>query len=146
MTLKILRWLVVVSLVVGLDQLVKLWFSLYSRSQIQLNFLGAGSLNLFGESNTPWIILAGVVLISILIYLVKSNELDSKNWFGWALIWGGGMSNWLDRLTLGGVRDFWPILGTDLKNNLADYALTFGLIWLMINSLLELTKKPGKIL
>lgn len=146
MTLKQIRWIFLAGIAVGLDQLVKFWFSVYLPSHIQHNYLGVAGLTWFGSNKFTWLVLTGTVLLTVTLHAWKKTELSRETWWGWALIWGGGLSNWLDRLILGGVRDFWPIWGTDLKNNLADYFLTVGIVWLMINSLLEIRKKPSQIL
>jgi lipoprotein signal peptidase len=146
MSFKFGRWILTTSLVVGLDQLFKFWFSIYNSMAVQLNPVGAGSFLWLSTNRLVWLSLTGVILIGMVVYLQRSAELTKKTWLAWALIWGGGASNWLDRLIWGGVKDIWPILGTNLKNNLADYALTVGVIWLMIDSLLAMTSKSRQIL
>jgi lipoprotein signal peptidase len=44
------------------------------------------------------------------------------------LFFGGAFSNVLDRILLGGVRDWLPIPFTQIKNNLADWFICFALI------------------
>lgn len=48
------------------------------------------------------------------------------------LFFGGGIANLLDRMYLGGVRDWLPVPFLNLHNNIADYAIAIGLIWLLI--------------
>lgn len=45
------------------------------------------------------------------------------------LLLGGGVSNLLDRWFLGGVRDWGALPVVNLRNNIADYAITIGVIW-----------------
>lgn len=49
------------------------------------------------------------------------------------LVLAGGVSNLIDRLRLGGVIDFLPIPLTALHNNLADWLIAGGLLWLLIS-------------
>ncbi len=44
------------------------------------------------------------------------------------LILGGGISNLIDRIMLGGVRDWITLPAFGIQNNLADWAIVFGLI------------------
>ncbi len=45
-----------------------------------------------------------------------------------AIFWGGVSSNFLDRLLLGGVVDWWPWSVLNLTNNVADLAIILGLM------------------
>ncbi len=78
------------------------------------------------------IVLIPVVLI-IIFFLAKKADRVSRILFG--LIFGGGLGNWIDRITFGAVFDFidlylgafhWPAF------NLADLAITIGLIFFLI--------------
>ncbi len=75
------------------------------------------------------IVLIPVVLI-IIFFLAKKADRVSRILLG--LIFGGGLGNWIDRITFGAVFDFidlylgafhWPAF------NLADFAITIGLIF-----------------
>lgn len=142
MKLRLLFWVLFVGFLVTFDQILKF----FSGADYQLNLVGAGSFVFFRTNKIFWLILTGVILFGLAIYILKSSQLTKKTWLAWALVWGGGLANWLDRLIYGGVRDIWPIYGTNLKNNFADYALTFGIIWLMIDELRKSTQKPEKFL
>jgi len=49
-----------------------------------------------------------------------------------SLFFGGGISNVIDRVMIGGVRDWLPVPFFNLQNNFADYAIAFGLLWLLL--------------
>ena len=48
------------------------------------------------------------------------------------LFLGGAMSNIMDRLVIGGVRDWLPVPVLGLRNNLADWAIVGALIIFLI--------------
>lgn len=50
-----------------------------------------------------------------------------------AIFWGFAVSNILDRLIFGGVRDIWIIPGTNIVNNLADWGIASITIYWMYN-------------
>ncbi|HBR71231.1 MAG TPA: hypothetical protein DEA27_00295 [Candidatus Moranbacteria bacterium] len=72
-----------------------------------------------------WIILF-LILIKISFSLAKKNTLNS---FGWILILSGSISNIIDRLFLGCVRDFIPFFGF-FYFNVADIFITIGFVFL----------------
>lgn len=79
-----------------------------------------------------WEVIVFFLLAGLVIYLRKKSSSRSLNQ-GWdlMLILGGGLSNFLDRLFLGFIRDFidlkiWPIF------NLADAAITVGVLFLLL--------------
>jgi len=63
------------------------------------------------------------------VWLAKNHFKDQPLALG--LLIGGGLSNLLDRLLLGGVRDWLAIPGTRLYNNLADYAIGLAVVLLL---------------
>ena len=66
-----------------------------------------------------------MVLLILVFYASRSREVSTK--YGFALILGGGISNFIDRLTAGCVRDFID-LGFFPSFNLADAAISVGVI------------------
>jgi len=73
------------------------------------------------------------------VSLDKGNRTEvgvqSKQVLCYSLILAGGLSNLIDRIVWGGVRDWLPIPLTPLHNNLADWLIVIsciGLVWLMI--------------
>lgn len=73
----------------------------------------------------------GLVLLGILIYALRSQELDGPHLLGYGLIAGGGLSNWFDRARSGGgVVDFMNMGLGPLRTgifNVADLAILAGI-------------------
>jgi lipoprotein signal peptidase len=57
------------------------------------------------------------------------------------LLLGGGFANILDRIWFEAVRDWIPIPGLEITNNLADWAIFCGVAWLVIQSYNQEKKK-----
>ena len=100
-----------------LDQLAKLVFLEYLPSLVTIN---QGIIFGLGIKAPLWLII--IILILILIWALKAKP---QYQLGLALIFGGGLSNFLDRLARRGVIDF------DIKItafNLADIAIVAGVL------------------
>ncbi len=113
-------------LVIGIDQLSKWW----AESQDLATFNAGISFGWFGQVH-PLLMLVVVIGVAV----VMGNALVKMNSFPvWprALILGGIISNVIDRLFAGAVRDWLPIPGLQLTNNLADYAIALGVLWLAV--------------
>ena len=89
-----------------------------------------------GFGNTPFIIISFVAII-VVTYLMARTKEDR---FGLSLILGGAAGNLIDRIVFGNVTDFvdvfvgrfhWPAF------NIADSALTVGIIILLLGALLH---------
>jgi lipoprotein signal peptidase len=117
--------------IVFVDQVTKWLAQTYLTNTTQYNSLGAGSVAWLGSSQLVWLWGSAGILFLLGFFAYKSMMHSPSTWFGWSLIIGGGLSNWLDRYLLGGVVDWLTIPGLGLKNNLADYALTAGVVWLV---------------
>jgi signal peptidase II len=107
------------------------------------------SFGLFSDAGAKWVLIALAVAISAgVIWWLRA----ARDWRqGWALglVLGGAVGNILDRLRFGAVYDFlyfhlgdwyWPAF------NLADSAITIGVILLIWDSLFEQGESPGKSL
>ncbi len=74
------------------------------------------------------------------IILLAMSWFVSENWknfsqlqkFAWSLVYAGGVSNILERIILGHVRDFIYIAGGIL--NIADFYILFGLVLLLVST------------
>lgn len=86
------------------------------------------SLGLFSSSFLT------VILIGILILIASrwGRELYLQSPIATGIFFGGAVSNILDRLLYGGVRDFLPVPILNVHNNIADWAivLALALAWL----------------
>ena len=68
---------------------------------------------------------AGALVILILFLLNKHNVKG-----GWVIV-VGGVGNFVDRIRFDGVRDYWK-LGWGLYNNLNDWLIAIGVVWLLV--------------
>lgn len=113
--------------ITGFFNLVRVW-----NRGISFGMLGGGAL-------PPWLLalFAGGIVVGLTVWLARVRT----PWLGGTigLIIGGAVGNIIDRLTLGAVFDFldfhlgrhhWPAF------NLADAAITIGVVALIIDSLL----------
>lgn len=78
----------------------------------------------------------GVIIVLLLYVLVQSYRKIDQRFFWWGLIVIGAVSNFLDRVTLGGVLDyidvgFWPVF------NVSDMYVFFGTVVLIAGELLR---------
>jgi len=124
----------IVLLIVFLDQISKV----FAQRQF-LTFCNKGIAFGVGLPD-PFGILLSVAILSFIFYLM-TREKKALPAFSMALIFGGGVSNLTDRFVYGCVRDFidlkiWPSF------NLADAAITFGVL-LLIFSLFKNLAKNG---
>lgn len=151
----IIGYVAMILVIIGLDQWSKLWITnhLHLGEQIwQKNPLF--SLTHVRNEGAAWNILEGqkwffiVITIVIVIvgsfYLYKSYKEHSSYWLtiGISFVLGGALGNFIDRLHLGYVVDMiqlnfinFPIF------NLADSALTIGVICLLIHAFLDEKKQ-----
>lgn len=76
-----------------------------------------------------------VVLIGVLLALAFKFGRDfySINPSVTGIFFGGSISNIIDRLLYGGVRDFLPVPLIAVRNNLADWGIILSLLWIFWN-------------
>ncbi len=115
---------------------------------------GFFSLTYAENTGMAWSLLSGkqaflsivsAIAIGVMIYYVVAKNVDRLTKVALALMIGGAAGNLFDRLFLGYVRDFldFIIFGYDFPIfNVADSALTIGVILLIIASFIE--DKGGK--
>ncbi|OGJ21360.1 MAG: hypothetical protein A3J60_02575 [Candidatus Pacebacteria bacterium RIFCSPHIGHO2_02_FULL_46_9] len=121
-----------VSLVVVLDQVSK-----WQATQTTIN-PGVG-LGLAAQFISQQQLAFGTVGILIVLWVV-AQAWWQRSVVATGLFFGGAISNVLDRLLYGGVRDWLVLPGTGLHNNVADWAIFFGLAWLLRLSLATAAK------
>ena len=125
------RLLSTLGVVIFLDQASKL---IASQAGIVITNQGI-SLGLLSTDNQVLITLASLAIITAL-------------WFGlrdfWrlhpvvgGLLFGGGISNILDRVFVHGVRDWVPIPGLNITNNLADWSISLAVASIILLELRE---------
>jgi lipoprotein signal peptidase len=80
-----------------------------------------------------------LVLVGISFYVFRAwNHFDNLQRWAWVLVYAGGLSNILERIVLGHVRDFIYIANGIL--NVADLYILAGLILLLISQRYSLKK------
>lgn len=137
---------------VVLDQLIKFLAFHYLKSSLYFfvsdeRVLG---LQLFKNYNFAFslplsqviIFLIYGIVLAVLIWYVKKNfnVLNAKSFFAWTLILGGAISNILERIVSGYVKDFIFLLGGGIFN-FADFYILLGIAILFF---IELNRKNFK--
>ena len=151
-----LRFFVIILLVVGVDQVTKLWilqnFELYDSAVIipglfNLTFLRntGAAFGMFAGHHDQWrqLFFIGVACIALVVILVFQRKLGRQNILytvSLASIGGGAVGNLIDRIRYGSVVDFldvyigshhWPAF------NVADSAITVGVCIFLLTQFLE---------
>ncbi len=141
---------IVISLIVFVVDLVTKYI-IQNQPTLQNVEIIKGFFSLTYAENTgmAWSLLSGkqaflsivsAIVIGVMVYYVVAKNLDKLTRISLALMIGGAAGNLFDRLFLGYVRDFldFIIFGYDFPIfNVADSALTIGVILLMIATLKE---------
>jgi signal peptidase II len=89
------------------------------------------------------IVVAAVALVGVLA-LVRATAPIRGLWIPTGLILGGGLGNLLDRVRSGAVTDFLRFGGGDGAANLADQAIMFGVVTLLVMVLLADRRKAAE--
>lgn len=106
--------------------------------------LGAGS----PENIRFWVLIlfVGVFLAGLLVYLLASTKNSKAQLISLSLVVGGGVGNLIDRIfNQGRVIDFMNIGIGSLRTgifNVADIAISFGVLWLCAISFKASKKRP----
>ena len=99
-------------------------------------------------SGAVWFfIVVAIIASAIMIYLLISNKwgLTTFNKISIALVFGGAIGNLIDRIALGGVRDFIYFKSINFAIfNIADAAVTIGGVLLIIGIIVEMIKTFSK--
>ena len=151
------------AVVFALDQLVKWWVT----GPLGVNQLGQSrdvvpffaftyaentgvSLNLFAADSpmARWVLVAltTAVAITVLVWLLRESRL--RDIAGLALVLGGALGNILDRVRLGYVTDYADLHFGEFRPflifNLADAAITVGILIILARSFLIREKQPNQ--
>jgi len=147
---------------VGCDQLTKaiaraylprfdVWSFLDDTIRLQLASNYGAFLSLGDSLSQSWrhavlSIGVGCLLAALLAYLLWAKRLHARNVLPLALVVGGGVSNLIDRLVYDGyVVDFINLGVGSLRTgifNVADVAITAGVVWLLLGEVFLKSKKP----
>ena len=93
-----------------------------------------------GFGNIPFILISLIAVIVVIVLLIRGKE----DRFGLALILGGAIGNMIDRITMGSVTDFVDVFAGRLHwpaFNVADSALTIGLVVMVVSSFFHLKQQ-----
>lgn len=90
-----------------------------------------------------FVVALGLLLISMLVYVLLSKELDRMQTVAWSLIVSGGLGNLVDRLTRNGVVIDYVSIGVGIVRtavfNIADVLVFAGVFLLLVHG----TRKDG---
>lgn len=93
------------------------------------------------------LILPALVLGYVIVYIVKTKELDRLSLIAFCCIVGGGIANVFDRIVYSQVTDFFFInLGGVFKTgifNVADLSVTTGMIMLLLGGIFNKKQKEA---
>ncbi|GIO26081.1 signal peptidase II [Ornithinibacillus bavariensis] len=152
------RYYILAVIVIAVDQFTKYLvvknMELYEQIPIIDGFF---SLTSHRNSGAAWGMLQGkmgffyaitiLVIVGVIYYLHKFGKENRLFAFALALILGGAIGNFIDRLLHQEVVDFFDftIFGYDFPIfNIADSALTVGIILVIIATIIEEKKQKGK--
>lgn len=97
-------------------------------------FFGLGGSLPEGYRRTIFVVVVGAALVGALAWLIAANRLSRLRTIAVAMMIGGGVANWLDRIADGRVTDYVVLSAGPLRTgvfNLADTAILAGaLLWL----------------
>lgn len=133
-----LQFLSALVAVIGVDQGSK-----YLATQAELAHLNRGiSFGFIATTNQVFLVLLSVsILVGLWCW-------QASFWQRYPLIagllFGGGASNILDRLWVGGVRDWLLIPGLNIANNLADWAIAVAVTAILLLELREQRQRADK--
>lgn len=87
--------------------------------------LNAGVAFGIGNEFSHWAVVGVLcIFLSVVIWLI--HEVDQFHSVGSVILLAGGVSNLIDRVWWGAVRDWLPVPGMTLSNNLADWMIVVG--------------------
>lgn len=121
-------WVALVLLFIIIDQLTKLAAVRFSWSIFYNN-------NFAFSLPVPLVLMYLIyffILASIAIYIYRTwKRFSNQQKFAWCLVCSGGLSNIGERIVLGSVRDFIPIING--MWNIADFFILIGLVLLLVS-------------
>lgn len=140
----------VVTLIVALDQWSKLWIThkmAVGESISPIGFLGdffkivhwrntGAAFGLFQNANVPLLVISLLIAVAVLFYYQVIKPKDWMAKLSLSLIFAGAVGNIIDRIKFGYVVDFLSF-GRFPVFNVADSAVTIGVILMALNYLLE---------
>lgn len=146
--LALLIYFAITVAIIAADQLTKMW--LYGQSYSVIgDFLwvessfNTGAAFSFMSGAVWFFIVVSALSCAVMVYLLISDKwgLSLFNKIAIAIVLGGAIGNLIDRIMLGGVRDFIYLKFINFAIfNVADMAVTIGGVMLVIGLIIELVK------
>lgn len=135
--------LIIGAILVGIDQLIKYYISLYLQPVGSVNVIDnilsltyvenrGVAFGMFSDMRWLFVALTSVLLAVIIIYMFKKRPQGKFFYICAALIIGGGIGNLIDRIFYGYVIDYLSLSFFPPVCNFADYCITAGTVMLII--------------
>lgn len=107
-----------------LDQSSKFFVAKFTRLAINSGV----SFGMMAKIDGNIMLLFIIILLALFGYFLRS--LWQKHPLAAGVLFGGAISNVMDRVLFGGVRDWFPLPFVHLNNNLADWSICFAIMYL----------------
>lgn len=145
----ILITLVSTTLLVFIDQAIKLWATANLQpvgtmplipGVIQLRYIlnDGAAFSILGGKQTFLIVFTGIALVVLLAYLMFKRPEKKLEYVAWILVLGGGIGNWIDRVTNQVVVDYLDLQFMNFAVfNFADICVCVGVGLLILSLLLD---------
>ncbi len=135
--------LVIGAVLVGIDQLIKFFVSVYLQPVGKVNVIGdifkltyvenrGVAFGMFSDMRWVFVVLTVALLAIIIIYMFIKKPQGKFFYICSALIIGGGIGNLIDRVFYGYVIDYLSLSFFPPVCNFADYCITAGTVLLMV--------------
>lgn len=135
--------LIIGAVLVGIDQLIKFFVSVYLQPVGKVNVIGdifkltyvenrGVAFGMFSDMRWVFVVLTVALLAIIIIYMFKKKPQGKFFYICSALIIGGGVGNLIDRVFYGYVIDYLSLSFFPPVCNFADYCITAGTVLLMV--------------
>lgn len=132
--------LLICSIVFLIDQLSK---HLVTFFDLPMTFNSGISFNFLSVNNATFLSMILLLITSFLFF--SFTKIWAKNYLAAGLFFGGALANIFDRFIFGSVRDWLTIPFLEIKNNLADWSIFFGLLILIVSMFSTKSKKNKKL-
>lgn len=124
--------------------LITLFFDQFSKflatmAGVPINYNTGISFSFLTNTNPKLLTFILIIFVYFLFVFFKNNW--QRNDLAAGLFFGGAVANIFDRVLFESVRDWLQIPFTQIQNNIADWAIFFGLFIIIFQSIFEKSKK-----
>ena len=109
------------------------WFRIVSNT--------GAALGLLSGNNLLFIVVSLVIVAAVAVLVIRNRALGPLGMVALGAVAGGGSSNLIDRVRLGGVTDFIEVHRWPTDFNLADAAIRLGVVLFILALLLDLRRR-----